>query len=289
MPPALSAVMSNRGVLPLAARAMAASWVHTSIRVTVESPRKWRDGPELPGLVRSAWGKALAEGASAAALEGSRCPWRPPCTYDLLINGGGRSKPYVIAVDFGPATTRIQITLFGSAGERADEAADALVRAVRGAVGRYRNLQISDREITRSEGMVIPAAPRRALISLLTPVSLRDTADNSAWTPAGFIASICRRVNDLSPWQSSAAVLDPEVARQALARVRVVDSTRAVETRRRWSRRQGRAFPIPGQTGDLLVEGDLSPLAPILSLGEVCYAGGRSTHGYGRYRIEWGV
>lgn len=110
-------------------------------RVQVVCPGHGRlaDHLGIPARVRGAWGRALARGASPEALAGGPCLWPAPCAYDLFFNTHDHltarlalPKPYVLRLERVGRDLCVTLTLFGIAADWAGEAADALVRALRG-------------------------------------------------------------------------------------------------------------------------------------------------------------
>ena len=63
------------------------------------------DDLALPGKLRGAFGRALAQTASPEAARDLPCPWKPPCAYDVLFRSQGNitgglelRKPYTTRI-----------------------------------------------------------------------------------------------------------------------------------------------------------------------------------------------
>ena len=283
---------------PASVEATAAAW--RMARITVVCPGKSRHAghPGAGARVRGAWGRALADGASAEALAGGPCPWPAPCAYDLFFNTHGHltarlelPKPFVLSLEARGRDLVAVLTLFGIAADWAGEAADALVRALRGGLDMHHDrrlaLEPARREIAVSEGLPLPAPGHAAILEFLTPLVLRQDQTAHA-DPASLITSLANRVSGLARWHG--LCLDVPGPLLAVEATRMAAGARWQKAARhswmRGSQVQGRRMPVEGLLGQL----DLPPAGALVSallvLGEHCHAGGRATSGMGRYALR---
>lgn len=67
--------------------------------------------------------------------------------------------------------------------------------------------------------------------------------------------------------------------------VPVVRSNTTYREESRYSRRQGKRFPLTGFVGSLTLGPGWQPLWPLLYAGQVLHLGKHTTHGLGQYRL----
>lgn len=277
-------------------------WFHADIVAVCAPPRGWTAAdlvgdPALPGRLRGAWGRQLLRTASLPAQQGKPCPWSPPCAYDPLFRerpaqrGLETPKPYVVAVDPGPAGAAIfRLTLFGFATEWLEAAAEAWTLALRGGVGMPDGLQAAleplDRRIGVHESLPLPPPPPAVVLRFVTPLCLRRGGVAHGDLKSLF-SSLSSRVDGMARWLDSDLVADWRGLKDLAAGLHI-DATHLTATRwRRWSGRQGDApIPMEGLIGPAVVAGDLAPFWPLLLAGETCHAGSHAAQGLGRYVLE---
>jgi hypothetical protein len=103
----------------------------------------------------------------------------------------------------------------------------------------------------------------------------------------GLIPSLGNRIAGLARWQDCAVEADWRSIADHARSLRYDPGDLSPNGWRRASRRQGRTdIPVEGLNGSLIIEGDLAPVWPLLALGVLCHAGGRSSLGLGRYELS---
>lgn len=252
--------------------------------------------PNAPAKIRGAWGRRLAEGASARALEGGPCDWPAPCAYDLFFNAQGRMagrleipKPFVLDLDAVESDLVVSLTLFGIAADWAGEAADALVRGLRqgldGVSGRQ-PLRVAGREIVTANGLETADLSAGAILRFLSPVALRD-GDRPHVDPGSLLKSIANRISGLALWQGYALTVDPSGLKTEAEALGALAEWRfsALPGWRRRSATQERQIPMRGALGELLLPAPSPDLAALLRVGAETHAGSRAALGMGRYRL----
>lgn len=279
--------------------ALAARWRMARINLRCAGGGGAAANPNTPAKLRGAWGRQLADGASAEALEGGPCPWPAPCAYDVLLNPQGSltarleiPRPYVLAVADDSGDLTVRLTLFGVAAEWAGEAADALVRALRGGLDMAGDRRMVfapvSRSIETSFGDVAPPPAGAALrLSFITPLALRQGEVTHA-DPASLIKSLANRISGLALWHGAALAVDgPTLAAEAACLGAGARWEAAAGTAwRRGSRAQGRQIRLGGVIGVVTLPPASPFVATLVALGAHAHAGGRATLGLGRYRLE---
>lgn len=277
------------------AEALAGTWFHAVVAVRADGAASMAADPRGVGWVRGAWGMMLKSAASPEAIAGQACPWGPPCALDVFFRCQGFvtpgleiPKPYTLRLAADGRDLIVELRVFGLATEWLEAAADALVRAlregVRGPGGR--GLTVTDRQTNTYEAIAVP--PPLALLGLRfeTPLELRREDGDAPILPS-LIASLCNRISGLARWQD-AAVEDGWASAMlaASAELQVLDRLERLPSRLRSSSRQGvKNIPVHGMTGDLILAGDLSPLLPLLTLGQTTHAGSHAAIGQGAYTL----
>lgn len=277
-------------------------WFHSVVVVRCRGARSLAGDPKFAGTLRGAWGEQLKATASAEAIAGEPCPWRPPCALDVLFRTQGRitpaleiPKPYALALLADGADLVVRLTVFGFATEWTEAAADALVRAVRGLTPGGQRLAVHDRWYWSEDGIVIEPVPPALVLAFATPLQIRPR--DAARAPAGgggddagfdlpmLVASLGNRISGLARWQDAALDADFRGLKDQAAAVAVRLLDHAPDRWLRFSRRQGQWIPMAGRRLVALIEGDLAPLMPLLAIGESCHAGSHASLGLGRYTL----
>ena len=250
--------------------------------------------PALPGKVRGALGTALHAAASAEAQAGEPCRWEPPCGYQVLWCKNGELRPgydlpspFVIEADALDNDLWITVRLFGAAGDYLGEVADALVRGLRAGLSGIGRLEPSRRIMVAQEGVAVPVMRGMAELSFVTPVLIRNTEKGNHVEPRALLKGLVDRIDGLARW--SALQLSDEARAETLAAISALDGTweqAEVVPWRRGAMRQGKVLPMGGAIGRVVYRGDLATVAPLLALGEICFAGARAAFGQGRFRLE---
>lgn len=250
--------------------------------------------PALIGKLRGALGTALMEAASPEVSNGKDCPWVPPCAYQILWRqncevrpGYALPSPYVIEADAVGADLRITLRLFGAASDYLGEACDALIRGLRNGLSGIGRLDLSGRDMALHQGVEVPPIRGMAELTFVTPVLIRNTEAGNHVDPRALLKGLVKRVDALARWGGMS--LSPEAEAELLDAIDAVEGTweqADVVPWRRGAIRQGKVLPMGGAVGRVVYRGELTPLAPLLALGEICFAGGRTAFGQGRFRLE---
>lgn len=278
----------------LAVEDLAAEWFTGHVRLVVEGLPPGVALGALAGRVRGALGAVLQETASAEAVAGLPCPWRPPSALDLLFRSQGRltkameiPKPMLIALDPDGRRLAVEVGLTGFASECLEEVAAALVRAWRERIPDVAGSRLVDRQIWSSAGVVVPEAAV-VILEFTSPLAIRfkgagpASADAALWS---LLASLGNRVSGLARWQDCEVAADWTGLKALAAGVamRCLASSSA-----RWERRsfrQDRRIPMAGDVPVLRLEGALGPFLPWLALGTLTHVGSHAALGMGRYRL----
>jgi hypothetical protein len=252
--------------------------------------------PSLPGRLRGAFGRELAETASPQALAGEPCAWSPPCAFDVLFRSQGRvnrhtdvPKPWLIAVDPAGADLEVSLTLFGLASEWMPAAAELFTRALRNRVNWHRLTEatgistadfpgggssrfraeftapdpgrIEGRTLVTVEGVDrdLEAAPDIAmLLDFLSPAAV--TGHNLADRPAALFHEAGSRLEGIARWHglSLAEETDWRFLKKTGQSLDIYwqDPLPLSWTRR--SRRQDREIRMSGVAGQLVIQ-DIAP------------------------------
>ncbi|WP_128292287.1 CRISPR system precrRNA processing endoribonuclease RAMP protein Cas6 [Afifella aestuarii] len=281
---------------PLVPVDLLATWRMARIELFCPGAAALAKNPNAPARMRGAWGRALAEGASAEALAGGPCPWPAPCAYDLFFNVQGRMtarleipKPFAIALDTDGNDLIVSLTLFGIAVDWAGEAADAMVRALRNGLDthdRRRPLKVTDRRVGLASGLPAAEAGAGLLLSFVTPVALRSGAQMHV-RPESLLTGVANRVGGLALWQGHALAIDP-AALKAEADALGRRAEWQVETAPGWrngSKAQRRERAMGGVLGTLMLPQPTPDLAALLRIGAETHVGSHAALGMGRYDL----
>ncbi len=271
-------------------------WDQTVIDVRCPRPPGVDARIELVHKIRGALGEQLRAGASPEARENQPCRWDPPCACDILwrertVSGltAGIPRPYALAADQNETTLLVRLSLFGRAQDRVHEAAESLVRGLRGGIDLNHQHRVfldpTHRMIVREPGLsaAAPDWPAVAVEFLSPPVprSQGRPADN----PASFLRGLFTRIEGMSRWYGVELVGGKEWLRTCLASIHFDDHREDPIEHFRRSRHQGApGITITGRSGSIVLSGGWQPLWPILAVGATI-GGSRATHGYGRFRL----
>ncbi len=276
-------------------------WFHSVVVVRCRGARSLAADPGLAGTLRGAWGEQLKATASAEAVAGQPCPWRPPCALDVLFRTQGRitpaleiPKPYVLALLADGADLAVRLTVFGFATDWTEMAADALVRACRAVTLRGQPLDVTDRWYWSEDGIALDAPPPALVLAFATPLQIRPREwargaargeDEAGFDFAMLVASLGNRISGLSRWQDAAVEADFRALKAEAGALAVRLLEHVPDRWLRFSRRQGQWIPMVGRRLVVCIEGDLVPLLPLLAIGETCHAGSHASLGLGRYSM----
>jgi hypothetical protein len=204
-------------------------------------------------------------------------------------------KPYVVAAWAEGADLVAEVTLFGFAGDLAEVAAEALVRGLRSGLNegdvdrtQYRQMEIANRTIESFGGVDVTAADGAILmVTMETPLSIRAGDTVKAPDFGDLVSSLTARVQGLARWQDANLTADWRALVAEGRSLRRHDLPHHPPERwRRGSTRQNRGFIVGGGRTQWLVDTPSPELLRLLALGQTTGAGGRTTLGLGRFRVE---
>ena len=277
-------------------RDAAAVWRIERIRVACRRPHDFADYPELSVRVRGAFGRALA-----AIPPRSPGGWSRPAAFAILFGSAGRwasgleiPKPVVVRALVERDRLVAEVSLFGAAGVFADEAAEALVRALAGGIAiapesRHRvRLEPLEVQRERIDGIDPPARATAASLIFRSPVAVRSGRRLKA-DPAAILRAVLLRVSAMARWQGVTFAADWPALHRMIGEAAVDDSALIPAWWQRYSQRRG-AEPIPmaGWVGPLRLAGRLDALIPFLAIAATCNAGSHAALGLGWYDLAAG-
>jgi len=287
--PLMVRLLEPADTVPLSA--LPAGWFHQRVEVLVADRAAAAADPALTGRLRGAWGRALMRGASDPALAGRPCRWEPPCAFDPLFREQGRittrlsiPRPYVLAARPMGGDLLVVLTVFGFACDWIEAAADALVAGLRhgepAPLGGPATLL--GRRLVTADTVTVPAAETGpALLTFHTPVAFRDGNDLRFPGLRTLVSSLGNRVSGLARWQDTAVATDWKTIAEHAETLTLEGDLTERRWQRRSNRQDGRAIPLGGWLGRLVIGGDLAPILPLLALGTTCHAGSHTTLGLG--------
>lgn len=283
--------------VPLAA--VPADFPHAVITLTVPGAHAMAYDPPAPGRLRGAFGRILKQSASPEARAELPCPWWPPSTLDVFFRNQGDigsglkvPKPFVLALTPRGSDLRIECTLFGLAADWSGQIADALIAAIRtglrhpeGGRPEVASRTLADYAGMRDWPLLAHLSTDQLELEFLTPVRVRTGRQGHA-TIATLVTGLGNRAGGMARWMGCQIDADWTALKAASRTLKVVRSSVGP---RKWSRtsgRQGRrVIDMNGFVGRAVVEGDITPLLPLLALGQLVHAGSHAALGMGRYRI----
>jgi hypothetical protein len=205
-------------------------------------------------------------------------------------------KPYVVAARSKGSDLLAEVVLFGFAGDWADTVADALARGLRLGLNdgdadkaHYRPLEVVTRTISGQTGLdpIMGGTGAILMITMETPLSIRK--GNIVKVPdfGDLVSSLTARIEGLARWHDAALFADWPTLIHEGRTLRRHDVARLPPVFwRRGSTRQNRTFQVGGSGGQWLVDTPSPELLALLTLGQTTGAGGRTTLGLGRFRID---
>lgn len=270
-------------------------WFHQTVEVRLPGLAATARDPALPGRVRGALGHQLMRAASDAALAGTPCPWDPPCAYEVLfreqgqLTGGlGLPRPMVVSAVPLRGDLMVRLTVFGFACDWSDSAGEALVGALRhgNPLRQATPPAIRSRGLRTIETVAVPTGCQFAELTFVSPLCIRDGDPGRFAGPASLIASLGNRVSAMARWQDCTADADWRALVDSADTLRGdASALRPVSWVRSSARQGGRAIPMRGLIGTLVLDGPLGDLAPLLALGATCHTGSHAAIGLGAYEL----
>lgn len=293
---------------------LSARWFQQTIEIRLPGLAAQAADPSLPGRIRGAWGRELMRAASAEALAGRPCPWSPPCALDVLFREQGRAaaglplpRPVTIAARAQGPDLAVQLSLIGFACDWIPAAGEALVAGLRhgdplrladrragsdrqgGAEGDAPGPAIDRRSLLTREEIAVPPAPAMAELAFFSPLCLRRDGTPAFDGPRMLVSSLGNRLAGLARWHDARLEADWRGLAEAADALQC-DAAGLYPVRwlRRSDRQGGRAIPMTGLAGTLVLAGDLAPIAPLLVLGSLTHAGSHAGLGLGGYELTLG-
>jgi hypothetical protein len=146
---------------------------------------------------------------------------------------------------------------------------------------------------THQPGLALPApdaAPARARLELLTPLFVKRGGRSLApheFSAADLLWALVRRVAEVCELHLGEPTgFDFQALKAAAQQVRFAEPHWQIRSYPRWSNRQRRHTPLAGIVGRAVLDGPLAPFWPLLHLGQWLHAGGKTSFGLGRIRVE---
>jgi len=292
--------LAGRLAEPLATvpfEALARHWRCLVVTVSATRPADFDDGPDLAGRIRGAWGHALCALAAAPREDAAS----RPAAHAVVFGPHGRvaagldlPKPYVLHAAVAHGRLDIRLTLFGFALAWAVEAMQALALALRRGIALAAGSRVRvpiDPDawaVRRLESVPVPAAAGPLLLDFRTPLIVRRGAAMTLDGGSLFMA-MANRVNGLARWQDLRVEDDFRALKARAAGLEVsFDGQRPRRWVRHSSRQPGRAIPMAGLVGPVIVGGDVGPLLPLIALAETCHVGSHTSLGLGRFTLAGG-
>ena len=297
----------NNGMTP---EELAAAWFCQRVEARLPGLAALADAPDLLPRVRGALGARLKESASAQAVAGEPCPWRPACALDVFFGSRPRVKagrhmvelpaPWVLTADaaedgaliiglhvFGFACDWVQVLMEALAAALARRIRWAQVREGFAPPGRAR---VEDMRLL-TLGTPVPEwqrgeAPEAVIIAMLTGLDAQ-TADVLE-RPESFFSRLAVRINGLARWHDCTLRTDWAGLAEAWRGLEYsFPHAGQLRLQRRRSSRQGRGYPAEGRQVMMRVAGPgVAALLPFLAMGETAHAGRKAALGMGRFAWE---
>jgi hypothetical protein len=270
-------------------------WQHDDVVVLCQRPSDLEDCPDLPLRIRGALGNALeALSEDDARPDPFDRPtahrllfkWKPPRSGLIEV-----STPYVVRADVRGDTVEVRVRLFGGAGFHAPTVLRALIAALDGGVsirnhGVRARFAVTNAWIERFDGAARNWVRNgsSAMLQLLTPVIIRRNR-NLQIEPLSILRSAMRRAQAIAPWMNCSLLLDEP---QLILDGRRLSFNMIEVYSENWERTSrnnpGKAIPVQGYGGKVIVAGVLGDWAPYLDLAQYASLGGECALGFGALR-----
>lgn len=295
--------------MPIAA--LPQRWRHSVLWAIAERPARFRDGFELPALVRGAWGRELARraGRAADAVPENPTNRKPPSAFEVFFGKVGLHHrqheipaPYTVKVEVARALVTVEVTLFGIAEAWAQEGSEALLLALDRGIGTKGGVPTRLTPVKygfeRFGHVEVPRGLEEVVLQFETPLKRdRGRSDQATSTeigadPIGLASlwgSFVARIGGLARWQGILAGVDARECAELAACWSALsfDAGGLVAGPRASygsSRQHGRRIDLSGYVGHLVLAGDLGPVMPLIAIGATCHVGLHATNGgLGRY------
>jgi hypothetical protein len=277
--------------LHLSITELADLWTYERIRAICPVPRGLQDYPELSLRMRGAFGTALFDMPAKVTKSGFRRAraWDVLFAPIVMMSPGLEvPRPAIVRADVTGGKLIVDVHLFGDAMAWRDDAALALLLALRGGValsagGRLRvSVEPDDVVLSRICGVRPIEGVKWAAMRLRTPASVRH-GRQTINDPLALARSCVRRVQAMACWQGVHVEADLAATSGIVADDR--DLLRYQWARH--SRRSGdKAIPMAGHLGRLVLTGSLAKLTPWLMLAATCNTGSHAGLGLGWFELD---
>lgn len=303
--PDTSAAVEPKFVTPVAMRlyrpkikcdleTYAAQWFDQTIYLRLAGMGRLVDHPALLNNLRRSFGGALGRGASEVARKGGPCCWTPPSALDILFReqlrwgGEGLPKPFVIRADRDEIDLIVSLRVFGFATDWLAAAEHAFIDGLR-TVLPWSKLggsvpDIVTRHIKICEGIDLGRVPSSVILNWLTPLDTHRLDVMAA--PWSIFTRLLRRTKGLARWYDTDLDAD-DFSLEGCYRALSYDMSMVqAGTAEFWSGRNRKAVPQTVMRGQMRISGEISPLWPLLKIGQRINAGRGSVQGRGRFKVE---
>jgi len=245
---------------------------------------------------RGALGHALAPGASAQALVGKPCPFRPPCGFALFHEpvdpdglGPVNDRPFTIETDDLNGDLLICLRLFGQATDWGAEFMAAMVAACRAGLdtdtGVRRPLPV-DGAMRQAATLPPPLLPGLGLlVETVTPIVQKSAGQSRATlvVPSLLTALARQRLQNLARWHGLLARWDMTAIVAAANATRDLAQDLTAPDRFPTGRDKGRLRAA--HSGHLRLPPPPPELLPLWSLASAVHLGADTAYGAGRVRL----
>ncbi len=281
---------------------LAQRWQCLDISVKLSGYGGLVGAPNILPMLRGAIGRALMMGASQESLAQKICPWAPPCTNDVFFGPKPEikitrhtqvvPKPFVLSAKAQGQDLALTISLFGFAGDWQADIRTALIVSVRENINWQKLAQdiflpsALDCQIHTQRAIIknVVPIPNRVVMDFITPVDCKNTdpADN----PMSVLSRLANRLYLLARWHGVGIEVDWKALSNAWRALVIGVESENTHTLVRNSKRTSTQYKVSGRCIQLTLEGDLSPLWPLLVMGEQAHIGRGTTAGLGRYKLK---
>jgi len=274
---------------------LAALWEFDAFRFTCPRPHDMEEFPTLSERLRGAVGVALYGQPQPRTATG----WPRPHACDVLfadtlaeVVPGDPAKPLIVRGWINGDTLHAEIRIFGSAMGWRDEAAAAMLQALRAGIalrGGPRAMRVAMEPQAmvhrRSSFVEVPRGARSAWLRFRTPVVVRR-GNVVQGAPAAVLAAAQGRVARMAAWQGCRLATDRSWFDRQLAAADIVTEGWHRVAWERFTRNQ-RSTPVPveGYLGDLRVTGASRDLLLLLALARTCHIGSQAALGMGWFEM----
>lgn len=245
---------------------------------------------------RGALGHALAPGASAQALLGKPCPFRPPCGFALFheaVDPDGlgliNDRPFTIEVDDLNGDLLICLRLFGQAADWGAEFMAAMVAACRAGLDADPGVRPPlpvDGAMRQTATLPAPLPPGLGLlVETVTPIVQKSDGQSRTTlvVPSLLTALARQRLSGLARWHGLLAGWDMTAIVAAANAIRDLAQDLTTPARFPTGRDKGRLRDA--HSGHLRLPPPPPELVPLWRLASAVHLGADTAYGAGRVRL----